>query len=145
MRSIINLTPYRELKNGELSIYDNIDKNKVIPDKVILYLRLGNAHIMSPGMYKHPFKSDTTLLGPYIYTDGAYRWDRDTWKYVVKYGLILPDDFIEYVMSEKGTEFIERQIKSRNSWENTIEEMKKSPNGICLLSDDAGEMSLDDF
>ena len=44
MRNLINLTPYRELKNGELSIYDNIDKNKVIPDKVILYLRLGNAH-----------------------------------------------------------------------------------------------------
>ena len=100
---------------------------------------------MSPGIYKHPFRTNRTLLGPYIYTDGAYRWDRDTWKYVVKYGLILPDDFIEYVMSEKGTEFIERQIKSRNSWENTIEEMKKSPNGICLLPDDAGEVSLDDF
>lgn len=142
---MINLTPYIELKQGQESIYENINPNNVVPDKMILYLRLGTAYVMSPGIYNHPFKTDTKLLGPYVYTDELFCWDRDTWKYVLKYGLVLSDRFVEYVMSEKGTEFIEKQLDSRISWEKAIEKMKRNPKGIFFLPNDAGELPIDKF
>lgn len=100
--------------------------------------------MMSPGIYKHPFK-DMELLGPYYYTDGEYCWDRDTWKYVVKYHVTLPQEFIDKVMSDRGTEFLELFYKSDESWGKEIGKLKERPNTVCLLPEDAGDSSLEDF
>ena len=96
------------------------------------------------GVYKHPFK-EKRLLGPYLYTDGEYYWDRDTWKYVLKYHVTLPQDFIDKVLSDKGTAFLEECAKSDNFWNKVIKNWKSQPDTLCLLPDDAGDSSIDDF
>ena len=142
---MICLTPYKELYGGKESILDHVSDGYTVPDKVIAYLRTTKPFLMSPGIYDHPFKENTRLLGPYLYTDGKYYWDRDTWKYVVKYGLELPEDFIDHVMSDEGTKFIEEWIESNDSWSKVIRDWKKRKGFVCLLPNDARDTELKDF
>lgn len=142
--NMINLMPYKEINGGDESIYDNVDENFSVPEKVILYLQTTQPHLVAMGIYQHPFK-DMTLLGPYWYTDGEYYWDRDTWKYVLKYHVKLPTVFINKVMSEEGTIFLEKCTESDCSWSKKIEAFKKEPNTLCLMSDNAGDIPLDEF
>ena len=72
----------------------------------------------------HPFKEGKCLLGPYQYGDGKYAWHRDTWKYVVKYHLTLPEEFIEHVMSDAGTQFIEKVCCKADSWYQEVEALE---------------------
>lgn len=139
------ITPYKEIRGGEESIYDHIQEGYTVPDKVIAYLRTTTPYLMSPGVYEHPFKAGCRLLGPYWYTDGKYCWDRDTWKYVVKYGLMLPPDFIDHVMSDEGTAFIEKCIDESDSWSEVIKRWKKKQGFICFLPENAGDRSLENF
>lgn len=108
--NMICITPFKEIKGGTESIYDYVEEGYTVPEKVIAYLRTTKPFLLSPGIYEHPFKKDIQLLGPYLYTDDRYYWDRDTWEYVVKYHVRLPEDFINHVMSIEGTAFIEKQI-----------------------------------
>ena len=144
LEAMKNVMPFKEIKGGEESIYDHIDENFVAPQKVIAYLQTTQPHLVCMGLYKHPFK-DTILSGPYWYTDGEYYWDRDAWKYVLKYHVTLPQDFIDKVMSEEGTAFLEKCAQSNNSWSKIIGDWKKQPNPLCLMPDDAGDLSLEDF
>ena len=143
------LTPYKELRPSssslERSIYDYIKEDYSVPDKVIAYLHAGQPAYMCPGVYKHPFKNGETLLGPYVYTDGYYTWDRDTWKYVIKYRLTLPEAFIDHVMSEKGTAFIAQRIDESEEWSDVIKAWKKREGFMCMLPDNAGEIELENF
>lgn len=141
----ICITPYKEIFGGNESIYDYIQDEYFVPDKVIAYLKTAIPHIMCPGIYDHPFKKGTRLLGPYWYTDGKYCWDRDTWKYVIKYGLTLPQDFIEHVMSDEGTAFIEKCIEDSDSWSEVIKKLKKKQGFICFLPENAGDYSIENF
>jgi hypothetical protein len=138
MNSRFCLTPYTELRLGEESIYDNIDHSFSVPEKVILYLQTKELYFLCPGLYKHPFHEETTLCGPYAYSDGYYYWDRDTWKYVVKYGLTLPQQFIDYVMTDKATEFM-------NQKHNSDLHLAEKENTINLLPKDSGDIPLDQF
>lgn len=144
LNAMKNVMPFKEIKGGTESIYDHIDKNYKVPKKVIAYLQTTQPHMVSMGIYKHPFK-DKELVGPYFYTDGEYYWDRDAWKYVMKYHVTLPKDFIDKVMSEEGTAFLDKCAKSNNSWSKTIKEWKDQPNSLCLMPDNAGDLSLEDF
>ena len=141
----INLTPYRELKQGEKSIFDYVGKEDIqVTRKVVEYLQAGNAYIFSPGIYDHPF-TDQKLLGPYIYCDDdRYCWDRDTWKYVVKYKLALPSEFIDYVMSDEGTIALDK-LKKGETWKDSIKAWKEKPNTAVFIPDDIGDLPLDDF
>lgn len=145
MRKMVCLSPYKELHCGDKSIHDYVQEKYTVPDQVIAYLRTTQPYLMSPGIYEHPFKPGTRLLGPYMYTDGKYYWDRDTWKYVVKYHVTLPQEFIDHVMSEEGTAFIERFIDRSDSWSDTIKKWKKRQGFLCLLPDNAGEIELEQF
>ena len=142
---MVCVSPYKEIHCGGESIYDNIEAGCTVPDKVIAYLRTTKPYIMCPGVYDHPFKKGVRLLGPYMYTDGYFFWDRDTWKYVVKYGLKLPQEFIDHVMSEAGSKFIESCIEENESWSTVIKEWKKKKGFICFLPDNAGDVELDEF
>jgi hypothetical protein len=144
IEAMINIMPYKEIDGGEESIYDHIDENFVVPKKVIAYLQTTQPHLVCMGIYKHPFK-DKELLGPYYYTDGEYYWDRDAWKYVIKYHVTLPQEFIDKVMSDEGTEFLEKCAASDESWTKTIKDWKENPNMVCFLPENAGDLSLDDF
>ena len=144
MAALKNVMPFKEIKGGEESIYDHIDENFAVPKKVIAYLQTTQPHLVCMGLYKHPFK-DTMLSGPYWYTDGEYYWDRDAWKYVLKYHVTVPQDFIDKVMSEEGTAFLEKCAQSNNSWSKIIGDWKKQPDSLCLMSDGAGDLSLDGF
>ena len=139
------ISPYKELCFGEESIYNYIEKGYTVPDKVIAYLRTTKPFLMILGVYKHPFKKEVDLLGPYLYTDGYYYWDRDTWKYVLKYGLKLPQEFIDHVMSDSGTAFIESCIDENDSWTDTIKQWKKQQGFICLLPDNIEKNDLETF
>ena len=144
---MINLTPYKELNSGDKSIFDFIDVSQKIKKNVIDYLKTENAYLMSPGIYSHPFKPEIQLLGPYTYTDGKYYWDRDTWKYVVKYGLILPDYFIEHVNSTEGQHFYSNYANQHSTWKDLIVNAKRHSDGnsLILLPDDIGDIDLADF
>lgn len=72
---IISITPYKEIIGGEESIYDNLDKEVSVPDKVIEYLKVGKCHVAGAGIYEHPFIKGKMLAGPYICTDNTYCWD----------------------------------------------------------------------
>ena len=141
---MINIMPFKEINGGEESIYDHVDESFVVPAKVIAYLRTTIPYMMCPGIYKHPFK-DMTLLGPYWYKDGEYYWDRDTWKYVLKYHVTLPQEFIDKVMSDEGTAFLESCSQSDASWTKEIQKLSERPNTVCLFPLNAGDFSLDDF
>lgn len=140
LEAMINVTPYKEIEGGDESIYDHIDESFVVPEKVIQYLQTTNPHMVCLGVYKHPFK-DRDLLGPYLYTDGEYYWDRDTWKYVVKYHVTLPKAFIDKVMSEEGTAFLNSQAVPRDYWKK----MMDRPRTINMLPEDAGDIGLEEF
>ena len=145
LNSKVCISPFKELDAGEKSIHDFVVEGYSVPDKVIAYLQTTNSHMMSLGLYEHPFKPGTTLCGPYTYTDGYYYWDRDTWKYVLKYHVTLPQEFIDHVMSDAGTEFLEEQAKNNNSWVDRIKDLKEQEGTLCLLPEDAGNIELDDF
>lgn len=143
---MICLTPYKELKSGEESIFDHVKEGYKVPDKVIAYLRTRKPFSMSSDIYNNLFKESMRLCGPYLYTDDIYYWDRDTWKYVVKYGLELSQEFIDHVMSEAGTEFIDKQIKENESWSKVLKEWKENRKNILVLVDpNEDDDPLDDF
>lgn len=141
----ICISPFKEIHCGQLSIYDYVKPGYSVPDKVIAYLRTTQPYMMSPGKYEHPFKKGFRLLGPYLYTDGTYYWDRDTWKYVMKYGVELPQEFIDHVMSEEGTAFIEKCIDDNISWSRETKKEKKLQGFSCYLLNEAEEKELEDF
>lgn len=144
LAKLINVMPYKEINGGNESIFDHIDESFVVPQKVIAYLQTTQPYLVCMGIYKHPFK-EQELAGPYWYTDGEYYWDRDAWKYVIKYHVTLPQAFIDKVMSEEGTAFLEKCAADDASWAKRIKELKESPNTLCLMPDDAGDYELDDF
>ena len=117
---MICITPYKEIRCGDESIYDHILNDYTVPVQVIDFLRTTQPYTMQPGVYEHPFKPGKRLLGPYLYTDGKYCWDRDTWKYVVKYHVTLPQTFIDHVMSDEGRSFLERFDHQSGTWVDTI-------------------------
>lgn len=145
MRAMICLSPFKELHCGCKSIHEFVQEGYSVPDQVIKYLKTTQPYIMSPGIYDHPFKPGEKLLGPYMYTDGKYYWDRDLWKYVLKYHVTLPQEFVDHAMSKKGSEFIEQWMKEQASWSNEIQNMKAQEGMLCLLPDNAGDMDLEDF
>lgn len=104
-----------------------------IPDKVIAYLRAGTHYLACPGIYEHPYRPDIRLGGPEYYTDGHFYWDRDTWKYVLKYGFTLPPEFIDHVMSDSGTAFIDAAIDKSKLWCSAIKSFKKKQGFRCFL------------
>lgn len=147
MERLIDITPYKELCGGDNadSIHNHTQPGYIVPQKVITYLQVGEAFLMCPGIYDHPFKLGTRLLGPYLYSDGQYCWDRDTWKYVLKYHLTLPQDFIDHVMTVAGTAYIEKRLQEEDDWAKTIKNWKTRQDMLCLLPDDVGDVSLDEF
>ena len=145
IRKKVCLSPFKELCAGEESIYDYVVDGYTVPDKVIAYLQTTKPFMMCPGIYKHPFKPEKELLGPYFYTDGNYYWDRDLWKYVVKYHVTLPEEFVEYITSGAGDAFLEAFYNNPKSWSDTIKKWKNQGSGICLLPDNAGDNELSDF
>lgn len=145
MQEMISVSPYKELRLGDESIYDHVLEGYSVPDCVIAYLRTTQPYLMSPGVYEHPFRPGTRLLGPYLYTDGKYCWDRDTWKYVVKYHVTLPQDFIDHVMSDEGKAFIGKFGAQPASWTGFIENRKEQEDSLCFLPADAGDISLEGF
>ena len=144
---MINITPYRELACGEdaESILEHVQEGYSVHEKVIAYLRAGAAYLAVMGVYMHPFKPNQKLLGPYYYTDGYYYWDRDTWKYVLKYHVTLPQEFIDHVMSDAGTKFLEQRIEENEDWSDVIKRWKMQQGYICFLPDHAGEIELENF
>jgi len=142
---MVCLTPFRELKHGDESIYDWVEDGYAVPKKVLAYLMTTEPFFMSPGIYEHPFKPGKRLLGPYCYTDGHFWWDRDCWKYTAKYHVRLPREFVDYVMSGKGDKFMKSHSPNPSSWFNRIEELYgDTPHGN-FLPRNAGNVDLKDF
>ena len=145
-KKMVCISPFAEIHCGDESIFDFVQEGYIVPKKVIAYLQTTKPYMMCPGIYEHPFIKGKNLLGPYMYTDGHYWWECDTWKYVVKYHVTLPQEFIDHVMSDEGTEFLKQCELDGDSWTERIEDWKNSEeNGMCLLPDDAGDMGLEDF
>lgn len=144
-RRKVCLTPFRELHLDSESIYDWVEEGYTVPDKVIAYLKTTMPDIMSPGIYEHPFKPGVRLLGPYCYTDGHYCWDRDAWKYVTKYHVRLPQEFVDYVMSGAGDDFLREHLPDASSWFQQIEDSYGDTSHANLLPKNAGSIDIEDF
>lgn len=80
------LTPFKELHQGDEDIYDWVEREKGghSSGQGDCLFETTEPDVMCPGIYDHPFNPGIELLGQYCYTDGHYRWNRDTWKYVTK-------------------------------------------------------------
>ena len=141
----ICVTPYKEIHCGDESIYDFVQADYTVPERVINYLRTTQPFLMGSGVYNHPFKPEIELLGPYTYTDGLYYWDRDTWKYVVKYHVMLPAAFVDHVMSEEGKAYLDAFYQNPGSWNDAVNDWKNQADIISLLPEDTGDMELDNF
>lgn len=141
-RKMVCLTPFVELRLGDEKIHEWVEEGYSVPEKVIDYLKTTEPDIMSPGVYEHPFKAGVRLLGPYCYTDGHYWWDRDAWKYVVKYHVKLPREFVDYVMSGKGDEFLSERIPTNSSWFDRLEDSCRDVPHANFLPEDAGNLDL---
>lgn len=144
-KRMVCLTPFDELGLGEESIYDWVVPGYTVPDKVVDYLMTTECYEVCLGVYEHPFKPGKKLLGPYTYTDGHYWWDRDAWKYVVKYHVGLPQEFVDYVMSGEGDEFLESHMPDSGSWHNRIDKAYGDEPHLNLLPTDGGDIGLEDF
>lgn len=64
---------------------------------------------------------------------------------MLKYHVTLPQEFIDHVMSDAGTEFLEEQAGQSDSWTGWIKDLKEQEGTLCLLPEDAGNIELDDF
>lgn len=142
---IIDLTPYKEIHCGMESIYDNVEEGYSVPDKVILYLRTNDNLCAAPGIYEHPFISGKNLFGPEISSDDIYAWERETWKYVLKYGLKLPKSFIDYVMSEKGTKYIENHAKMDEIFAEILKKYEEDPKNLTVYVEGENGVPYDEF
>ena len=102
MEQYVCLTPYRELRHGSETLFTHVGAPCALPVRVKQYLLLGTLREFIPGIYRHPF-TGKELIGPALFGDGVkYTWDRDTLEYAERYGLALPAEFVEYVMSGEG-------------------------------------------
>ncbi|MBQ5754667.1 MAG: hypothetical protein IIV90_03260, partial [Oscillospiraceae bacterium] len=82
----------------------------------------------------HPFKPGVKLDNLFYKDDYGYCWDGHTWKYVLKYGLTLPEEFIAHVMSEEGTAYINQCIDQNPNWSDAMKKWKKEHQGyLCLM------------
>ena len=57
---------------------------------------------------------------------------------MVKYGLVLPQQFIDYVMTDKAAEFLDQ--KHNSDWH-----LAERKNILNLLPEDSGDIPLDQF
>ena len=137
MYDIENLIMVYEIENfvnGKKNIYKHCQKGYRVHEKVIMYLRIFNPCMAVGLMYEHPFIKGKRCTGKAYMTDGKYCWDSDTLEYVLNYDLVLPQDFIDHIMSDYGTDFLSRCIKVRN-FKEAWEIRKTKPNQPCVLVD----------
>lgn len=100
----ICLSPFKEINCGSESIYDYVKDGHMVPDTVITYLKSTTPYLMCPGVYEHPFNKGKMIPGPYLCKDDNFYWEQNTWEYVAKHHVVLPQKFIDYVMSEEKKE-----------------------------------------
>ena len=62
----------------------------------------------------------------------------------MKYGLTLPQDFIDHVMSDEGTRFLEEQGILQESWDKKIAEWE-TDGLVSFLPNNAGSVDVEDF
>lgn len=76
---------------------------------------------------------------------GRFWWDRNRWKYATKYHVMLPQEFVEYVILGTGDKLLESHATDTSSWSDRIEEhCRNTPHGNFLLKS-AGNLDLKDF
>lgn len=123
-----------EFTKGFGSVHDYCQKGYRVPGKVLTYLRVVNPCAAAGVIYEHPFIKGKTCTGKTYMTDGKYCWDLDTLEYVLNHDLVLPQDFIDHIMSDYGTEFLNRCTKVRN-FKEAWRIYKTKPNQPCLILD----------
>ena len=67
--------------------------------RIVRYLENGERTIASPGVYIDVVTGENTGIGKCHLTDGEYVWTSIIPYYVEKYNMILPDEFVEKVLS----------------------------------------------
>ncbi|NMD37668.1 MAG: hypothetical protein GYA87_03180 [Christensenellaceae bacterium] len=142
---MICLTPFKELKCGDKSIHDFVQEGFSVPARVISYLRFSEPCYASPGVYYHPFKPEKRLPGPYGCTDGKYFWDRDTWKYVIKYNLTLPQEFIDHVMGDESATYIKKRLEDNKDISDRIKRWDDTQDYKLLKLDITAIEELENF
>ena len=50
LKAMKNVMPFKEIKGGQESIYDHIDENYNVPQKVIVYLQTTQPHMVCMGL-----------------------------------------------------------------------------------------------
>ena len=84
-----------EVKFVELHAMKTEMQNK---QKVLRYLKHGKHPIVAPMFYKDR-ETNKPAVEAYYLDDGVYTWSSDIIYHFEKYNYPLPDDFIEYVLS----------------------------------------------
>lgn len=115
-----------------------------VPDKVIAYLCAGRSKGAVAHLMQHPFKSDKSI-SCHRYGDEMYTWYKDTWKFVVKYGLQLPKEFIDKVMSLESDIYFQNMIHILYGDKPLLEKHKQSLGYKCFLPSHSQLKELKDF
>lgn len=144
MDELINLMPYEEICGGDECIYDHVDPDYVVPEKVIAYLQTTKDCFYFSCLYQHPFKN-MEMAGVSWKTDGEYMWPRDTWKYVLKYHVTLPQNFIDKVMSDRGTAFLEQLAREDENWAKCVRKANGEYTRECFIPEFSDDYPLEAF
>lgn len=84
--------------------------------RVAAYLRNGKLMGLAGPLYHDIFTGEVILLDSVFRNDGVYSWPQVLAYYVEKYNLILPEDFMNHILSQNLSEYIKRhRYKERNS------------------------------
>ena len=76
---------------------------------------------------------------------GRFWWDRNCWKYAAKYHVMLPQEFVEHVISGTGDKLLESYATDTSSWSDRIEEHCRNASHGNFLPKSAGNLDLKDF
>lgn len=81
-------------------IRDLINKPIKEKSKVIEYMKKSKVIAVAPAIVRDIINPNNKIPELFLMTDGKYEWRSDVIYYVEKYDMELPEEFIEYVLSE---------------------------------------------
>lgn len=112
-----------ELAKGYPRMADHFsDEPAPCKERLCYFLKhAGILYIASGSHFKDVFTGEDTGIMSSVRNDGVYSWSPDLAWYVEKYGLSLPDDFVEHAMAwpDRRKEKLRRAALNRKGGKET--------------------------
>ena len=106
---MIYIGKYREFNPGlDYPSIRDFFSDDPYPEKyrIAAYLRNGNDSLLAGGSNRDVITGEAIPLASIFRNDGVYSWHQSLAYYVEKYNLILPEDFMNHILSKDLCEYI---------------------------------------